>query len=332
MPANLTEQSKHKQRYLAIGVGLVSLFLLVTLQLTMKQPIILASRFSAMAGWFEIVCLVIYATFIGYKMYPPKATPVWRVRIWTIFSIVFFTQLALGLLGFDKFLMTGKLHFPIPAMIVAGPVYRGELSVMTIIFLSTLVLTGPAWCSQFCYFGAFDAVASKGKTQKHEIVNKSSIRHTTLLIVVVVALTFRWLGISGLIPSLAIVLFAIIGIGLMLFISRRKRKMVHCITWCPVGTVVQYLKYISPFRMKLNNQCTSCIACTPSCKYDALTPADIANGKPGASCTLCGDCVTTCHGGVLHYSFPGLSPRHARWLYLLMTISLHVLFLATARI
>ena len=52
--------------------------------------------------------------------------------------------------------MTGKLHLPVPMMILAGPIYRGHTSVMSILFLSTLILSGPAWCSHLCYFGAID--------------------------------------------------------------------------------------------------------------------------------------------------------------------------------
>jgi hypothetical protein len=40
--------------------------------------------------------------------------------------------------------MSGKLHLPVPMMILAGPIYRGHLSVMSILFVSTVVLSGPA--------------------------------------------------------------------------------------------------------------------------------------------------------------------------------------------
>ena len=39
--------------------------------------------------------------------------------------MVFFSQLALGLVGFSRFLMTGALHVPVPAVIVAGPLSAG---------------------------------------------------------------------------------------------------------------------------------------------------------------------------------------------------------------
>jgi hypothetical protein len=86
-------------------------------------------------------------------MQNPKNSPNWRRLSWTLFSIVFFSQMIIGLLGAGNFLMAGKLHLPVPLMIISGPLYRGHLSVMTILFLSTVILTGPAWCSNCAILG-----------------------------------------------------------------------------------------------------------------------------------------------------------------------------------
>ncbi len=126
-------------------------------------------RFIPGAGWFEIAVISIYGGYVAFKMQDPINVPRWRRITWITFSIVFFTQLILGLSGLDKFLMTGKLHLPIPMMILAGPLYRGQTSIMTLLFLSTVILSGPAWCSQLCYFGAFDSLASRGKTQRWRV-------------------------------------------------------------------------------------------------------------------------------------------------------------------
>ena len=98
-------------------------------------------------------------------MQDPAKVSRWRKYTWFVFSVVFFSQLLLGLLVSDKFLMTGKLHLPVPMMILAGPIYRGHTSVMTILFLSTVILSGPAWCSHLCYFGAIDNLARLRKNQ-----------------------------------------------------------------------------------------------------------------------------------------------------------------------
>ena len=68
----------------------------------------------------------LYGAFLAYKMSDPKNVARWRIISWSIFSIVFFSQLILGILLSDKFLMTGNLHLPVPALILAGPIYRGH--------------------------------------------------------------------------------------------------------------------------------------------------------------------------------------------------------------
>jgi ferredoxin len=314
------------------SVAAFSILALSLAQVMSPRPLLIMERFWQGAGWLEIAILGAYGAFVAQKMADPAKSPIWRVRIWTLFSAFFFIQLILGLSGFEEFLMTGKLHFPVPAMIVAGPVYRAETSVMTIIFISTLLLSGPAWCSQLCYFGAYDALLSKGKTPRKPLKHKNAIKHTFLILVISTALLLRFFGITGWIPSLAIIIFGVAGILIMILISRKQKKMIHCTLYCPIGTVVRYTKYVSPFRMKIAPSCTQCMACIPSCKYDALNKTDILNLKPGSTCTLCGDCVTSCHNQSIQYKFIALKPEHARWLYLFITISLHVIFLGLARI
>ena len=54
----------------------------------------------------------------------------------------------------------GEMHLPVPALILAGPLYRGEGFFMLFLFLSTVLIVGPAWCSWLCYVGAWDNVSS----------------------------------------------------------------------------------------------------------------------------------------------------------------------------
>ncbi|HYW96677.1 MAG TPA: 4Fe-4S binding protein [Bacteroidales bacterium] len=126
--------------------------------------------------------------------------------------------------------------------------------------------------------------------------------------------------------------FGVDGLAIIFFLSRRKGKMVQCTLWYPIGTIVNYYKRISPFRMYIDNACTSCMICTRHCRYDALGKPDILNHKPGITCTLCGDCVTSCPSGAIRYKFLNLSPRTSRYLYLFISISLHVITLSMARI
>jgi polyferredoxin len=301
-------------------------------QIKVERPMLLAERFIEGAGWIEILLISIYGAFVAFKMQDPMNVPKWRKITWTIFSIVFFTQLIIGLSGFEKFLMTGKLHLPIPMMIIGGPIYRAQLSVMTILFLSTVILTGPAWCSHLCYFGAFDNLASGGKTSREILKHKAAIKSTLLILVIAMAILLRWLNVSMLLATIIAVAFGLTGISIMILISVKRKKMVHCVMYCPVGTVVNIFKHVNPFRMYIDQSCTLCMHCTKFCKYDALNPVDIRNSRPSITCTLCGDCLAGCHHNSIKYKFLNMKPENARNLYLILTISLHAACIALARI
>jgi ferredoxin-type protein NapH len=321
-----------KKYKLSVWVFGITFILLAFVQIKVSKPMLLAERFFPGAGWIEIFFISCYGAYVASKMKDPINIPRWRKITWIIFSVLFFSQLFIGLSGFDKFLMTGKLHLPIPMMIIAGPIYRGQLSIMTILFLSTVILTGPAWCSQLCYFGAFDNLASVGKTSKETLKHKAAIKTTVLFLVIAMAILLRLLNVSLLSSTLIAVLFGITGISIIILISSKMKKMVHCVMYCPVGTVVNIVKHVNPFRMYIDNSCTLCMKCTMFCNYDALNPADIKNSKPSITCTLCGDCLAGCHHNSIKYKFLKMDPDKARNLYLILTISLHAACLALARI
>lgn len=310
----------------------VTFLLLAIVQIKVERPMILAERFISGAGWVEIIVISLYGAVVIYKMQNPLNVPEWRKITWTIFSVIFFTQLTIGLSGFEKFLMTGKLHLPIPMMILGGPIYRGELSVMTILFLSTIILSGPSWCSHLCYFGAFDNIASSGKTTRDILKYKGAIKSSILVLVIAMALLLRWLSVPLLISTIIAAVFGITGIGIMILISLKRKKMVHCVLYCPIGTIVNGLKHINPFRMYIDGSCTLCMHCTKFCKYDALNAPDIKKGKPSVTCTLCGDCLAGCHLNSLKYRFFSMNSKRARNLYLILTISLHSACIALARL
>jgi polyferredoxin len=321
-----------KQYKLSVCVFILTFILLAFVQVKVERPMILAERFFKGSGWVEIFLISCYGAFIVNKLKDPLNVPLWRRITWTTFSLVFFTQLIIGLLGYDKFLMTGKLHLPIPMMILAGPIYRGQLSVMTILFISTVILTGPAWCSQLCYFGAFDNLSSTGKTSKEILKHKGAIKSTVLIMVIAVAIILRLLKADMLVSTLIAVAFGAGGISIMILYSLNRKKMIHCIMYCPIGTIVNVLKHVNPFRMYIDQSCTLCMNCTKFCKYDALNINDIKNAKPSDTCTLCGDCLAGCHHNSIKYKFLNMKPEQARNLYLVLTISLHAACLALARI
>jgi ferredoxin-type protein NapH len=319
---------------LPLAVFLFSFTLLTFIQIKPGIKMLLLERFIDNGGWIEIILICLYGSLIAYKMQDQKNSSQWRLISWSVFSVWFFLQLILGLLLSDKFLLTGRLHIPVPAMMIGGPIYRYQLSVMTLLFLSTIVLSGPAWCSQLCYFGAFDGMAANiGKAKMKKLSDyRMIIKNTVLFSIILIAIVFRWIGVSVLFATIAGIAFGLIGLIILFFKSPKKGKMFHCVIYCPIGTLVNYLKFFSLFRFRIDNTCSQCMACLPKCRYDALNIENIRDRKPGITCTLCGDCIASCDEKALHYDILKLNPRNSRFAYLFITISLHILFMAMGRI
>ncbi|PKL15595.1 MAG: 4Fe-4S ferredoxin, partial [Spirochaetae bacterium HGW-Spirochaetae-5] len=265
-----------------------------------------------------------------------KNTSRLRVRIWAGFSVIFFLQFILGISGIDQFLMTGNLHIPVPAVIVGGPVYRGNGFFMMILFFVTIAAAGPAWCSYFCYFGAWDNVAA-GKVKRTEKCGSIPpenilIRILILAIIVLTAYLFRLFSVSEIAAAAAAICFGLTGLIIMRMISAKRGVMIHCTSYCPIGLIATLAGKISPFRIGIEKTCSSCMACSRVCRYGALGQNEIRSHKPGLTCTLCGDCVNVCHNNSIHYKFFGLSPETVRAFFTVIVVSIHAVFLGFARI
>ena len=316
---------------LVISISLTLLILIPVL--IVKPDILLAERFFPGSGWLEIAILTIYAGWLSQVMINTNNISNIRTKYWFLFSVVFFTQFVLGLFVNDNFLMTGDLHLPIPALIVAAPVFRGEGFFMPILLISTMALVGPAWCSSFCYIGSWDNLASlKRKPKKVNRKQTIIIRYFMLVFVVAVALVLRYIGASLMTVTFFSLSFGLLGVFIMLYFSRKLGYMLHCTTYCPVGSVVTLLGKLYPIRVKINQDtCTSCSICTTHCKYDALSNDDIKAGKAGWNCTLCGDCLTSCHANSIYFSFFGMK-KNVWEVYMAIIVATHAAFLALARL
>jgi len=312
----------------------LSFGLLTLVQLLVARPMLVAERFVPGAGWIEVILLAVYAAWLIGLLYDPRSTALWRRRLWTFFSLIFFAQLALGLIGVERFLMSGKLHLPIPAMIVAGPLYRGEGLFMPILFTVTVLLVGPAWCSYLCYIGSWDLNAAVGRKRPAQLPGwRNWFRFGILGMIVAAAVGLRLLGVASLAATVAGIAVGLLGVGVMVLVSPRMGTMVHCAMYCPIGLLADVLGKLSPFRLRINQDaCTDCGACAIKCRYGALRPEHIEARRPGLSCTLCGDCISACRGRSIEYGFVGLSPRMARTVFLVLVVSLHAVFLGVARI
>jgi len=96
--------------------------------------------------------------------------------------------------------------------------------------------------------------------------------------------------------------------------------------------VAAVLGKISPHRLRITDACTDCGACTRACRYDVLSPRQVARRRPGLSCTLCGDCLASCRHGALQHRLLGLSPAVSRTVFMVLVVSFHAMTLGVARI
>ncbi len=333
-------RQKSRERYpgdsdsavVSTWVFFLTFLTLAIIQLKVPLNMLLINRFIPGFGWLEIFFLAVYGAIVAARIYDYKTQTKWRIRVWHLFTIVFFGQLILGLLGFDSFLMTGKLHLPVPALIAAGPIYRGNEFFMIFLFLGTIVLVGPAWCSQLCYIGAWDDAASRSKNVPGYYRN-DRIRIIIAILVIAAAILLRLFKVGWFPTTILAAGFGLAGVGVMLWFSRRKGVMVHCTAYCPIGLFANILGKLNPFRIRIDTSgCTSCMACAQVCRYSALTLQDIQAGKPSLTCTLCGDCISDCPQNTIHYHFPGLKAETARKLFVILVVTLHAVFLGVARI
>jgi len=316
-----------------IITALIPLLLLVPVQINVNPPMILAERFFEGAGWIEIIVLDIYAVILAYIILFKQKIKKVRTVYWSIFSLIFFTQFILGLLISEKFLMSGDLHLPVPALIIAAPIYRGGGFFMPILLMFTILIVGPAWCSHLCYIGAWDNIISKKRKPKK--ANRQFtlfFRYGMIVFVVALTLILKLLNVSSLTAFFFALTFGIVGIALMFLLSFRLGYMFHCTTYCPVGSLVALISKLYPARIKINQStCTLCNFCSADCKYDALSATDIKLGKAGWNCTLCGDCLDSCSSQSLYLSFFG-SKKNGWNYYISIIIGLHAVFLALARL
>jgi ferredoxin len=204
---------------------------------------------------------------------------------------------------------------------------------MPILFVSTVVLVGPAWCSHLCYIGAWDGLAATARRRGGRLASGWTwLRFIIFGATPVTAVLLRFLGVSGANAGIVAVGFGALGLAVMAGLSTRRGVMVHCTAICPLGVASNLLGKVSPFRICIGPSCTDCGRCIPSCRYNALSGDRIKKRRPGYNCTLCGDCIAACEIGALGYTFFRASPSASRLIFLSLAIALHAVFLGVARI
>lgn len=302
-------------------------------------PILLLQRFFPLWGAAEIALLALYSVWVLGMLLDPQRSRAGRKTVWLIFSLVFFGQLALGLLGITPMLMTGTLHIPLPAFVVFGPVFRESSIIMAVLVVVASLLVGSAWCSMLCYFGALDLCAAGNKAVKPIPPALQWLlrygRACVLVVGVSLAFWLRFLDASmPLVLGLSLA-FMCTSLIIMLMVSRRYASMIHCTTFCPLGFVVTMLAQCSPWRMRVDSKkCTHCRACEAVCNYRAISTASRTMGKTHFQCSLCRDCIPACKQGALRVQcvpIPWNTQHHTSIFIAIVTI-VHGIFLAFARV
>lgn len=313
------------------------LLLFVNNQAGMK--LLLLERFWPGWGGLQVFLLSCYSAFMAGWLMKPKRTPKVRKMIWLGFSAVFFGQLLLGLLGFERLLMSGQLHVPAPAFIIFSPLYRGEMSFfMPILVLAATILAGTSWCSFLCYFGPFDALASGSNKKAAPWPDRLRpwLRYGRLAVLLVGALTAVGLGVWGASFNVVMIFtagFILISFGLMLGLSRKYSAALHCSAFCPLGLLISLLGRLSPWRIRVKTDlCTDCRKCEDVCDYKAITAADRRRGRTRLRCSMCRDCLERCSARAIYVWSPLFSERLGPFVLTAIISILHVLFLAAARV
>ena len=243
-----------------------------------------------------------------------------------------FVQLALGLAGYGLFLMTGNLHLPVPGMILAAPLYRGGGLFMPILFGVSVLLAGAAWCSHLCYFGVWDTVAASGRKAVPPPRWMSRLRPVFFGLMLAVPAVLR---LSGAPTGVSVALGLALGLLLLpvaVLLSRRYGSACYCLAVCPHGLVANWLGKIAPWRIRRTDACMHCLACIRVCRYGALTPERLKEGRPGPGCTLCRDCLSVCRHGGLAVTLYGKTCGAAESSFVVLLSIMHTVFLAVARV
>lgn len=297
--------------------------------LVLSPRVLLLERFYPRLGPLQVTCAVLWGAWLCRRLSDRQAAPVIRRRVWLLFSLVFFAQFALGLVGHTAFSMSGEPHIPVPGVIIGGALYRGQPGFMVVLFTLSVLAVGAAWCSHLCYFGSWDQLAaSRSRPERHP--HPFRLRAFLLLATCACALLLRGGGAPFPLAAAGGLLLGILLVPAALMFSRRRGYAVYCTMICPLGILACLLGRLSPWRIRRTAACVQCGACIRACRYGALD--QLCEGRePGPSCTLCRDCLSACAHDGLCLRWAGKDGNgRAEQAFVVLVAALQAVFLFTA--
>lgn len=332
-------QGDDDKSFFAAVVFLLTFALLWLMTSQGRADLLMLERYFPAWGRVQIFFAAWYAAYIAARLIDPQTSRRTRKKAWLIFSAIFFGQLILGLSGWEKMLMTGRPHIPVPAFIVFSPVYRGEAALfMPMLLLFSVFFVGTSWCSFLCYFGAFDAQAAAGSLKGQALPGHIACalkygRPAVLLVGVALAALLRLSQASWSIVIFGAAIFIAAALMIMWVISRKYSRMIHCTAFCPIGLIVGLAGRISPWRVKVETAlCNDCGACEKVCDYLAINRAGRRQGQTGFRCSACRDCLGRCSAGAIYLSHPLIPKRYSEKVFVAAVTAMHVLFLCSVRV
>lgn len=315
------------------GMQTLSFLLVVAVMLPMallSPRILLAERLRPGLGLFQVVAAALWAAWLCGQLMQRRKSSAVRLRVWRLFSLVFFGQFALAMMGVSILHIGEGTHIPVPAVIPGGALYRGEPGFMLLFFIVTVLLVGAAWCSHLCYFGAWDNWAA---TQTSPAAHAHPLRWrlVSLLLICAGAVALRLADVATPIAIAGGIALGIIMLPISIFISRRKGYAAYCTLFCPLGLLACVLGKLSFWRIRRTENCVSCGRCSRVCRYGALHKTQLESGSAGLSCTLCRDCLSACRHNGLRMSWAGLGTQgRAEQAFVIVISAMHAIFLFTA--
>ncbi len=287
---------------------------------------------------FVILLLAWWGGYCAEGLLNPQASPRRRRLMWTVFASVFFLQFLLGVTVASSLLMTGRLHVPVPFMMISGPVYRGEGIFMLALFSVSVLLAGSAWCSHLCYFGVWDCLSAASSRRKGRPVKRGKgLRDWRWAALAAAVGTPLLLSLWGL-PveyALAVALAAAFLAPLAWRMSAAGGVREYCSRFCPMGLAAGLLGRLSPWRMRVKETCTGCMQCAAACR-DLAISCEGGACRISRRCTLCRDCISRCSHGALGLGMAGpfssVPSARADMYFVTLVSVMHVVFLATARV